>query len=76
MTPERRAEISRMGALAAHAKGTAHRWTSDEARVVGRKGGKVSGERKRAAFKRYDSGGDILPDGRHVDPLMRKRGKS
>lgn len=46
LTPERRYEISRMGALAAHAKGTAHKWTSDEAREAGRKGGQVSKRRK------------------------------
>jgi hypothetical protein len=29
------------GGRAAHQKGTAHEWTSDEARVAGRKGGEV-----------------------------------
>jgi general stress protein YciG len=37
----RQREIASKGGRAAHAKGTAHEWTSDEARVAGRKGGEV-----------------------------------
>jgi general stress protein YciG len=32
-------ELGRRGARASHARGTAHRFTSDEARAAGRKGG-------------------------------------
>jgi len=39
MTPEARREFARIGAKAAHAKGTAHLWTPEEAREAGRKGG-------------------------------------
>ena len=39
LSPERRAEISRQGGKAAHARGTAHKWTEEEARAAGRKGG-------------------------------------
>ena len=39
MDPEKRRAIARMGGKAAHAKGTAHQWTEEEARVAGRKGG-------------------------------------
>lgn len=35
-------EIASLGGKAAHAKGTAHEWTSEEARVAGRKGGQAS----------------------------------
>ena len=35
-------EIASKGGKAAHQKGTAHEWTSDEARVAGRKGGQIS----------------------------------
>ncbi len=42
MSPEKRREISRKGGRAAHQKGTAHQWTSEEARVAGRKGGAIS----------------------------------
>src|SRR5881394_2819967 len=41
MDPSRQREIASKGGRAAHAKGTAHEWTSDEARVAGRKGGEV-----------------------------------
>lgn len=39
MTPEQRREIASKGGKAAHAKGTAHRWTTEQAREAGRKGG-------------------------------------
>src|ERR1700712_3743242 len=41
MNPERQREIARKGGKAAHEKGTAHQFTSDEAREAGRKGGQV-----------------------------------
>lgn len=41
MDANRQREIASKGGRAAHAKGTAHEWTSDEARVAGRKGGEV-----------------------------------
>jgi general stress protein YciG len=42
MTPEKQREIASKGGRAAHQKGTAHEWTSDEARNAGRKGGQIS----------------------------------
>ena len=33
--------IASKGGRAAHAKGTAHKWTSDEARKAGQKGGRA-----------------------------------
>lgn len=41
MDPSRQREIASKGGRAAHAKGTAHEWSSDEARVAGRKGGEA-----------------------------------
>src|SRR6476620_8332816 len=41
MDANRQKEIASKGGRAAHAKGTAHEWSSDEARVAGRKGGEV-----------------------------------
>jgi uncharacterized protein len=41
MDPERQREIARKGGRAAHQKGTAHQWSSDEAREAGRKGGTI-----------------------------------
>ncbi len=42
MSAEKQREIASKGGRAAHNKGTAHEWTSDEARTAGRKGGQVS----------------------------------
>lgn len=39
MDPARQREIASKGGRAAHEKGTAHEWSSDEARAAGRKGG-------------------------------------
>ena len=41
MDRERQREIASKGGRAAHAKGTAHEWSSGEARLAGRKGGEV-----------------------------------
>lgn len=41
MDPQRQREIASKGGKAAHAKGTAHEFDSDEARRAGRKGGEV-----------------------------------
>ena len=41
MDPSKQREIASKGGRAAHAKGTAHEFTSDEPRVAGRKGGEA-----------------------------------
>ena len=46
MDPERQRQISSQGGKAAHQKGTAHEFDSNEAREAGRKGGQVSGGRR------------------------------
>lgn len=43
-------ETARRGGIAAHAKGTAHEWTTAEAREAGRLGG-IACQAKRAAAK-------------------------
>jgi general stress protein YciG len=43
----RQREIASKGGKAAHQKGTAHEWTSEEARDAGRKGGLASHRRRR-----------------------------
>lgn len=51
MDPARQREIARKGGRAAHLKGTAHEFTSDEARVAGKKGGQmVSQDREHMAM--------------------------
>jgi uncharacterized protein len=42
-------EIASKGGKAAHQKGTAHEWTSEEAREAGRKGGMASHRRRKEA---------------------------
>jgi general stress protein YciG len=49
-------EIASKGGKAAHQKGTAHEWTSEEARDAGRKGGIASHRRRR------EQTGDETPD--------------
>lgn len=50
MNAEKQREIARKGGRAAHEKGTAHEFTSDEARAAGRKGGeRVSSDRRHMA---------------------------
>jgi uncharacterized protein len=43
MDPAKQREIASKGGRAAHQKGTAHQWTSEEARAAGRKGGERRG---------------------------------
>jgi general stress protein YciG len=47
MDPARRREIASMGGKAAHAKGTAHEWSSEEAKEAGRKRAHMRGGRPR-----------------------------
>jgi general stress protein YciG len=60
MTPEKQREIASKGGRAAHQKGTAHEWTSDEARSAGRKGGQISrGGRGRLVDEQPEAVGNI-----------------
>jgi len=61
MTPEKQREIASKGGRAAHQKGTAHEWTSDEARSAGRKGGQISrGGRGRLVDEESAPAGQIV----------------
>jgi general stress protein YciG len=51
MSPEKKREIASKGGKAAHAQGTAHKWTSEEAQAAGRKGGSISRRRPRNAVQ-------------------------
>lgn len=42
MTKAQQREIASKGGKASHARGTAHEWNSEEARIAGKKGGQVS----------------------------------
>jgi len=61
-------EIASKGGKAAHAKGTAHEWTSEEAREAGRKGGMASHRRRRQMIDGEggtggSNGGDVTGGG-------------
>lgn len=49
-------DIASKGGKAAHQKGTAHEWTSEEAREAGRKGGMASHRRK---LQQQGDGGNL-----------------
>ena len=55
----KRREIASKGGKAAHQKGTAHEWTSEEAREAGRKGGMASHRRKQQQDPQEPGEGDM-----------------
>jgi general stress protein YciG len=59
-------EIARKGGKAAHSAGTAHEFTSEEAREAGRKGGQAShaNRRKLVEQKAEPSAGNTEPENR------------
>ena len=50
MDRNKQREIASKGGKAAHQKGTAHEWTSEEAREAGRKGGMASHRRRQGSM--------------------------
>jgi general stress protein YciG len=68
MSPEKQREIASKGGRAAHLKGTAHEWTSEEARSAGRKGGMISrGGRGRLASDDSSAGSEGTDTGSSRD---------
>jgi hypothetical protein len=73
-------EIASKGGKAAHQKGTAHEWTSEEARDAGRKGGIASHQRRREMQSQVgpESGGtapvenDVVNRGTDNDSFTRE----
>lgn len=66
MDRSKQREIASKGGKAAHQKGTAHEWTSEEAREAGRKGGMASHRRKQeqqGGGAASSSGGGNMPGG-------------
>ena len=55
-------EIASKGGKAAHQKGTAHEWTSEEAREAGRKGGMASHRRKQEQQDQQDQQSEVASD--------------
>jgi uncharacterized protein len=70
MSPEKQREIASKGGRAAHQKGTAHEWSSDEAREAGRKGGMASrgGRGKLPSSNTSDVSTDINSDNSTPEP--------
>ena len=62
MDRSKQREIASKGGKAAHQKGTAHEWTSEEAREAGRKGGMASHRRKQ-----QQQGGDPGSGGQNMN---------
>jgi general stress protein YciG len=55
-------DIASKGGKAAHQKGTAHEWTSEEAREAGRKGGMASHRRKQEQQQQMHDDSAIAPE--------------
>jgi general stress protein YciG len=60
-------EIASKGGKAAHQKGTAHEWTSEEARDAGRKGGLASHRRRREQMQAGTGGSSAGPESNESD---------
>ena len=58
MDPQRQREIASEGGRAAHEKGTAHEFTSEEAREAGRKGGMARSANRRNAMNGSGNSGN------------------
>lgn len=58
MDPQRQREIASEGGRAAHEKGTAHEFTSEEAREAGRKGGQARSQKRQQSSASGSSSGN------------------
>ena len=67
MDRSKQREIASKGGKAAHQKGTAHEWTSEEARNAGRKGGLASHARRRERLAQQPDSG-VTPESRPGEP--------
>jgi hypothetical protein len=77
MSVERRREIASMGGKAAHASGNAHQWTSETARVAGKKGGDaVSQDRAHMSEIGKKGGAAVSANRAHMAEIGRKGGEA
>src|SRR5258705_3971167 len=67
MDRSKQRDIASKGGKAAHQKGTAHEWTSEEAREAGRKGGMASHRRKQQQ-QQQTPGGNPVDDANGGNP--------
>lgn len=63
MDPQRQREIASEGGRAAHEKGTAHEFTSEEAREAGRKGGMARSQKRSQSLQSGSSSSPSSPSG-------------
>ena len=59
MDKQKQREIASKGGKAAHQKGTAHEFTSEEARIAGRKGGAASRARRAGMNNAREGDGEL-----------------
>jgi general stress protein YciG len=64
MDPTKQREISGKGGRAAHLRGTAHKWSSEEAREAGRKG-RMARRRKH----QQEMAPESVPEDQHVEAM-------
>ena len=77
MSADKQREIARLGGAAAHARGVAHQFTTDEARAAGRKGGQsVSQNREHMAGIGRKGGEVVSADRDHMSDIGREGGHS
>ena len=69
-------EIASKGGKAAHQKGTAHEWTSEEARDAGRKGGIASHRRRREQMGAGSSDNAMQDDRERMNDAGGNRGQA
>ena len=70
MDRSKQRDIASKGGKAAHQKGTAHEWTSEEAREAGRKGGMASHRRKQEQQQPSPMEESIGENNPFVEPAM------
>ena len=68
MDRSKQRDIASKGGKAAHQKGTAHEWTSEEAREAGRKGGMASHRRKQQQQQGGGESGEGGGGGQNENP--------
>ena len=68
MDRRKQRDIASKGGKAAHQKGTAHEWTSKEAREAGRKGGMASHRRKQEQQRTPDGNNPESTTGGNPNP--------
>ena len=67
MDPQRQREIASEGGRAAHEKGTAHEFNSDEARAAGRKGGEAVSQNREHMAEIGRKGGQSSGNSRRLN---------